>query len=160
MALLLDMDGLLAAITSNARGITGIRTAFDHDEWPDRPPGMYGSEAALHLTSFPEEGSGWTYLARGMDLSEYEIEIPVYTLVVTSAKARRSRQWMAPFIDRYRTAFDTRASILNLGAGNTGSLLYVSGRVVRSIPDWPEYDGFYMLRHTLVAHVKGSVDRG
>lgn len=159
MALLLDLDTLLAAITSNARGITGIRTAYDHDEWPDAPPGMFNRNAALHLTGFPEEGGGWTYTARGIDLSEYEVEIPLYTVVIPAAQVKRSRSWAGPYIDRYRAAFDTRASILNLGSGNTGSLLYDGGRVVRSIPDWEGYDGFYMLRHRLLAHVKGSVSR-
>ena len=159
MALLLDMDGLLASITSTARGIVGVRFAYDHDEWPNRPPGMFKQGGVLHLTSFPEEGNGWTYRPLGIDLSEYEIEIPLYTLVIVAANVQRSRNWMAPFIDRYRAAYDTRTSILTLGSGNTGSLLYTGGRVVRSIPDWPEYDGYYMLRHTLMAHVKGSVSR-
>ena len=159
MALTLDLDALLATITATAADITGIRTAFDYDEWPDSPPGMFNREAALHLTGFPEEGSGWNYLVRGMDLSEYEIEIPLYTVVIPAAQIKRSRSWAGPYIDRYRAAFDTRASILGVGTGNTGSLLYTGGRIVRSIADWPAYDGFYMLRHTLMAHVKGGVDR-
>lgn len=159
MALTLDLDTLLATITTTARAITGIRTAFDYDAWTDAPPGMYNQEAALHLTGFPEEGQGWTYIPRGMDLSEYEIEIPLYTVVITAAQVKRSRHWAAPYIDRYRAAFDTSASILGVGTGNTGSLLYTGGRIVRSIPDWPSYDGFYILRHTLMAHVKGAVTR-
>lgn len=159
MSLTLDLDALLATITTTARAISGIRTAFDHDEWPDAPPGMFNEEEALHLTGFPEEGQGWRYIPRGMDLSEYEIEIPLYTVVIPAAKVKRSRQWAAPYIDRYRAAFDTRTSILGVGTGNTGSLLYVGGRVVRTIPDWSGYDGFYMLRHSLMAHVKGAVSR-
>lgn len=159
MALTLDIDALLATVTTTARAITGIRTAFDYDGWPDSPPGMFNREAALHLTGFPEEGQGWTYLVRGIDLSEYELEIPLYTVVITAAQVKRSRNWAAPYIDRYRAAFDTRASILAVGSGNTGSILYTGGRVVRSIPDWPGYDGAYTLRHTLMAHVKGAVDR-
>ena len=160
MTLSLDLDALLATITTTARAISGIRTAFDHDEWPDAPPGMFNQNQALHLTGFPEEGQGWRYEVRGIDLSEYEIEIPLYTVVISAAQVRRSRKWAAPYIDLYRTAFDTRASILGVGTGNTGSLLYAGGRVVRSIPDWEAYDTFYILRHSLQAHIKGSVDRG
>ena len=156
MALSLDLDALLAGITTTASAISGIRTAFDHDQWPDSPPGMFNREQALHLTGFPES---WRYLARGMDLSEYELEIPLYTVVMVAAQVRRSRQWAAPYIDRYRAAFDTRAAILSVGSGNTGSTMYAGGAVVRAIPDWEGYDGAYILRHVLVAHVKGSVDR-
>lgn len=159
MSLSLDLDVLLAAVTSNARGISGIRTAYDYDEWPDSPPGMFNRSAALHLTGFPEEGQGWTYQVRGMDLSEYELEIPLYTVVIPAAQVKRSRSWAAPYVDRYRVAFDTRSSILDVGTGNTGSLLYMGGRVVRAIPDWPAYDNFFMLRHVLTAHVKGTVSR-
>lgn len=160
MALTLDLDALLATITTTAAGISGIRTAFDYDEWPDAPPGMFNQAQALHLTGFPEEGQGWRYIPRGMDLSEYEIEIPLYTVVIAAAQVKRSRKWAAPYIDAYRAAFDTRTSILGVGTGNTGSLLYVGGRVVRQIPDWDGYTGFYMLRHSLMAHVKGAVERG
>ena len=160
MALTLDLDALLATITGTASGIDGIRMALDHDEWPDAPSGMFNKDQALHLTGFPEEGQGWRYVARGIDLSEYEIEVPCYTVVIAAAQVKRSRQWAAPYIDRYRAAFDTRTSILGVGTGNTGSLLYVGGRVVRTIPDWDGYAGFYMLRHSLMAHVKGAVDRG
>jgi len=159
MSLALDMDTLLAGITTTAKAITGIRTAFDFDEWPDSPPGIYNKEAALHLTGFPEEGDGWRYTLRGMDLSEYEFTVPLYTIVVDAAKVKRSRGWAAPYVDRYRAAFDTRASILSVGSGNTGSVIYMGATVVRSIPDWPAYDGFYMLRHELRHHVKGAVDR-
>jgi hypothetical protein len=160
MSLTLDLDALLATITATASAISGIRTAFDHDAWPDAPPGMFNQSQALHLTGFPEEGQGWRYIPRGMDLSEYEIEIPLYTVVIAAAQVKRSRKWAAPYIDRYRAAFDTRTSILGVGTGNTGSLLYTGGRVVRQIPDWDGYTGFYMLRHSLTAHVKGAVDRG
>jgi len=159
VSLTLDLDALLATITTTAGAITGIRSAIDYDEWPDAPSGMYNQEQALHLTGFPEEGQGWRYIVRGIDLSEYEIEVPLYTVVITAAQVKRSRKWAAPYIDRYRAAFDTRASILGVGTGNTGSLLYAGGRVVRAIPDWPGYDGCYMLRHSLQAHIKGAVDR-
>ena len=160
MALTLDLDALLATITATASGISGIRSAIDYDAWPDAPSGMYNKDQALHLTGFPEEGQGWRYIPRGIDLSEYEIEIPLYTVIIPAAQVKRSRGWAAPYVDRYRAAFDTRTSILGVGTGNTGSLLYVGGRVVRQIPDWPGFTGWYMLRHSLMAHVKGSVDRG
>ena len=160
MALTLDLDVLLASVTTTARTISGIRTAFDYDEWPDSPPGMFNRNAALHLTGFPEEGDGFRYLVRGTDLSEYEFTVPMYTVVVESAKVRRSRGWAAPYVDRYRVAFDTRTKILDVGTGNTGSVLYDGATVVRSIADWDSYSGFYMLRHRLAFHVKGNVDRG
>lgn len=160
MALTLDLDTLLASVTTRARSITGIRTAYDYDEWPDAPPGMFNGEDALHLTGFPEEGDGWRYIPRGMDLSEYELEIPLYTVVIPAAKIKRSRGWAAPYIDRYRAKFDSADAIGDTGTGNTGSILYMGGNVVRSIPDWEGYDGFYILRHRLLAHVKGPVSRG
>lgn len=159
MSLSLDLDTLLAGVTATARAISGIRTAYDYDAWPDSPPGLFTKDAALHLTGFPEEGDGWRYILRGADLSEYELTIPLYTVVVDAAKVRRSRGWAAPFIDRYRAAFDTRAAISAVGTGNTGSIVYTGGAVVRSIADWPGYDGFYILRHSLEAHVKGAVSR-
>lgn len=159
MALSLDLDALLEGITTRSRAITGIRAAYDYDEWPDSPPAIYNREQALHLTGFPEEGDGWRYILRGIDLSEYELTIPLYTVVVDAAKVKRSRGWAAPYIDRYRAAFDTRAAILATGTGNTGSVVYLGGRVVRAIADWDGYTGFYILRHELRAHVKGSVDR-
>ena len=159
MALTLDMDALLEDITTVARAISGIRTAYDYDEWPDSPPGMFNKDQALHLTGFPEEGDGWRYILRGVDLSEYEFTIPLYTVVVDAAKVKRSRGWVAPYVDRYRAAFDTRSTILSTGTGNTGSVIYTGATVVRSIPDWDAYTGFYMLRHELRHHVKGAVDR-
>lgn len=156
MTLSLDLDTLLASVTTTARAIPGIRVAYDYDEWPDTLPSLPSKDGATHLTGFPE---GWTYLLRGIDLSEYEFEIPLYTIVVESARVKRSRQWAAPYIDRYRAAFDTSVAILAVGSGNTGSVIYTGGRVVRSIPDWPEWDGFFMLRHVLRFHVKGTVAR-
>lgn len=160
MALTLDLDGLLADITATAAAITGIRGTFDYDEWPDALPAMPSYESAWHLTGFPEDGAGWVYRNRGSDLSEYEFEIPLYTVVIGPAQIKRSRGWATPFIDRYRLAFDTRTNILNVGTGNTGSILYTGGRVVRSIADWDEYKDYYILRHSLRCHIKGPVSRG
>lgn len=159
MSLTVGIDALLARITARAAAITGIRAAFDYDEWPDSPPALPREDQAYHLTGFLEEGDGWRYIPRGSDLSEYEFTVPLYTVVIDAAKVKRSRNWVEQYIDSYRTAFDSRAAILDVGSGNTGSLLYLGGRVVRSIPDWPGYDGFYMLRHELRCHVKGAVSR-
>jgi hypothetical protein len=159
VSLALDLDALLATITTTASAISGIRTAFDYDAWPDSPPGMFNKNAALHLTGFPEEGGGVTYIMRGSGLSRYELEIPLYTVIIPAAQVKRSRSWAAPYFDRYRVAFDTRASILGVGTGNTGSLRYDGCRVVRAIPDWDAYMGFYMLRHLLIADIRGAVDR-
>lgn len=159
MTLSLDLDALLATTTTTASGITGIRFAYDYDQWPETPPGKLGQDAAMHLTGFLEEGQGWRYNVRGDTLSEYEFDVPLYTVVVETARVKRSRGWAGPFIDRYRAAFDTRAAILATGTGNTGSVLYTGGRIVRSIPEWPGYDGFYILRHVLRYHVKGAVSR-
>ena len=159
MTLSLDFDTLLDAIHARAIAITGIRGGFRFDEWPDSLPSMPSQEAAWHLTGFPEEGQGVRYMVRGTDLSEYEVEIPLYTIVVEAAKVRNSRKWVAPYFDRYRAAFDTRTAILDVGTGNTGSILYTGAQVVRAIPDWDNYSGYFMLRHTLMAHVKGPVSR-
>jgi hypothetical protein len=159
MSLSLDLDAILANTTTTARAITGIRTAYDHDQWPDAPPGQYNKNQALHLTGFPEEGDGWRYLLRGMDLSEYEFTVALYTVICASAQVKRSRSWAAPYIDRYRVAFDTNSTIANVGTGNTGSVIYMGGSIVRAIPDWESYGGFYILRHRLEFHVKGAVSR-
>lgn len=159
MALSLDLDSLLDGVTTTAAAITGIRFAFDYDEWPEEPPAKLSQEGAMHFTGFPEEGQGWRYIARGDSLSEYEFDVPLYTVIVEAARVKRSRGWAAPYIDRYRAAFDTRDRILAVGTGNTGSVIYVGGRVVRGISDWSGYDGFYILRHVLRYHVKGSVSR-
>ena len=159
MALTVGIDALLARVTARAAAITGIRQAFDYDQWPDSPPAMPREDQAYHLTGYLEEGDGWRYIPRGSDLSEYEFTVPLYTIVVDSAKVKRSRGWVEQYIDSYRSALDSRDAILDVGTGNTGSILYMGGRIVRSIPDWPGYDGFYMLRHELRCHVKGAVSR-
>lgn len=157
MSLALNMDSLLAGITTVSRAITGVRLAYDYDEWPDSPPGLFNKDQALHLTGFPERG--WDYHPQP-GLSWYSFDVPLYTVVIESAKVRRSRGWAAPYIDRYRIAFDTRTNILSVGTGNTGSVDYAGALIVRDIPDWPDYTGFYMLRHVLSCRIKGAVDRG
>jgi hypothetical protein len=160
MTLELDIDDLLERVTYHASLITGIREAFDYDAWPDSPPALPRQELAYHLTGYIEEGQGIRYVhARGTDLAEWEFNVPLYTVVVDSAKAMRSRGWTSPYPERYADRFRRR---LHLPKDNTygisaGSAIYMGCRVVRQIPDWPGYDGFYILRHDLMLHTKGSV---
>ena len=114
---------------------------------------MFNRNQAMHLTGYPEEGDGWRYIVRGMDMDEYELLIPLYTVVISAAQVRRSRAWVAQYLDSYPAMF--RANLLLSGGITSGSALYRGGRVVRSIPDWPGYEGFYILRHELELHVKG-----
>lgn len=162
MTLVLDIDDLLARVTYRASLITGIRQAFDYDEWPDSPPAMPRENLAYHLTGYLEEGSGVRYTDRGSDLSEWELSVPLYTVVVESAKAMRARGWTSPYPERYAAAFRTNLYLPMDGTYgiDAGGAMWTGCRVVRSIPDWPGYDGFYMLRHDLTLHTKGVVDKG
>ena len=153
MSLTLGLDTVLQNITDLASGITGIRHAYNYDEWPDSPPGMFNRDQAMHLTGYPEEGDGWRYIIRGMDMSEYEITIPLYTVVIAASQVKRSRAWVAQYLDSYPAKY--RANMLLSGGIVSGSAVYRGGRVVRSIPDWDGYTGFYLLRHELELHVKG-----
>lgn len=153
MALTLGLDTLLQNITDLASGISGIRHAYNYDEWPDSPPGLFNLNQAMHLTGYPEEGDGWAYRLLGIDMDEYEIVIPLYTVVIAAAQVKRSRAWVAQYLDSYPAKY--RANMLLSGGITAGSAIYRGGRVVRSIPDWPGYDNFYILRHELELHVKG-----
>lgn len=153
MTLSLSLDTVLQNITDLAAGISGIRHAYNYDEWPDSPPGMFNRDQAMHLTGYPEEGDGWRYIVRGMDMSEYEITIPLYTVVVAASQVKRSRAWVAQYLDSYPAKF--RANMLLSGGIVSGSAVYRGGRVVRTIADWPGYDNFYCLRHELELHIKG-----
>jgi hypothetical protein len=153
MPLTLALDTLLQNITNLAGAISGIRHAYNYDEWPDSPPGLFNKDQAMHLTGYPEEGDGWVYRLDGIDLDEYIIVIPLYTVVIAAAQVKRSRAWVAQYLDSYPAKF--RANIQLSGAITSGAAIYRGGRVVRSIPDWTGYDGFYMLRHELELHVKG-----
>ena len=155
MTLTLDLDTVLSNITTLAGGISGIRHAYNYDAWPDSPPGMFNRNQAMHLTGFLEEGDGWRHVPRGMDMTEFELTIPLYTIVIAAAQVKRSRSWVAQYIDSYPALF--RANMLLSGAIPNGSAIYRGGRVVRRIPDWPGYDDFYMLRHELEIHSKGHV---
>lgn len=158
MTLAVDIDALLDAVNTVAAGVSGIRHAYDYDEWPDSPPGLFNKSQAMHLTGFPEEGDGWVVRSLGIDMDEVEILVPMYTVVLAAAQVRRSRSWVAPYPDRYRIAF-ADAILLN-GAIAAGSAMYEGSTVVRAIPDWDGYDGFYMLRHRLRLHVKGHQTHG
>jgi hypothetical protein len=159
MTLSLDIDDLLERVTSICSGITGIRKAFDYDEWPDSPPALPVENQAYHLTGYLEEGQGATYQDRGSDMSEWMLNIPLYTIVVDAARVRRSRGWTSPYPERYATAIRENDALPMGGTYgiDAGITLYNGFRVVRSIPDWPGYDGFYMLRHEIVIHTKGAV---
>ena len=161
MTLTLDLDDLLERVTYRASLISGIRKAFDYDEWPDAPPALPAAESAYHLTGYLEEGNGAIYTDRGSDLSEWEVPIPLYTVVVDAARVKRSRGWTSPYPERYAAAFRTNMYLPMSGTYgiSAGGVRYLGCRIVRSIPDWPGYDGFYMLRHDLLLHTKGVVSK-
>lgn len=153
MTLDLGLDAMLQNVTNIASGVSGIRHAYNYDEWPDSPPGLFNKAQAMHLTSFPEEGDGWVVRHLGIDMDEVELVVPMYTVVLAAAQVKRSRSWVEPYIDRYRVIF--AANMKLSGAITAGNADYEGGQVVRSIPDWEGYDGFYMLRHRLRIHTKG-----
>jgi len=157
MALTLDLDTLLDNITTIAATITGIRKAYSYDAWPDAPPGMFDAEAALHLTGLPgTDGTEVRYIVRGSDLSEYEIEVPLYTVVCSGAQIKRSARWIAPYFGRYPETF--RVNLHLSGAITAGRFNLTQGsRIVRTIPNFPAYDDFFTLRHSGVIHTKGAV---
>ncbi len=157
MTLSLSLDSLLSQINSMAATITGIRHAYNYDEWPDAPPGLFNKNQAMHLTGYPEEGDGWRYRMLGIDMDEFEVSVPMYTVVVAAAQVKRSRNWTAQYLDSYAAKFAAAPTLS--GSIAAGSAVYTGGRVVRGIPDWDGYAGFYILRHTLEVHVKGHVSR-
>ena len=156
MSLTLDLDALLQKVTDLSATITGIRHSRNYDDWPEAPPGLYNREQALHLTGFPEE-EPWVYRRLGIDMNEFEFVIPMYTVVLHPQQVKRNRSWVQPFFDRYPAKFATSIQLDGLIAA--GSALYTGGRVVRSIPEAPAFDGYYMLRHQLQIHYKGHVSQ-
>lgn len=159
MPLTIALDTYLQAITDLASGISGIRHAYNYDEWPDSPNGMFNQNQAMHLTGYPEEGDGWQYRIDGIDLDELIVTIPMYTVVIAAAQVRRSRRWVAQYLNSYPATFSAASGITLFGNITSGSALYRGGRVVRAIPDWDGYSGFYMLRHEVELHVKGHRSR-
>lgn len=157
MAFTLDLDTLLQNITTLAGTITGIRKAWNYDEWPDRPPGLpTAGTGAYHFTGFPGEGAGGVrYILRGGDVSEWEIGVPLYVVVADSAAQRRARSWAQPYYGRYPELF--RDNLHLSGAITNGAATFDEAAVVvRSIPDYPAFDGFYILRFLLTVHTKGA----
>lgn len=153
--MVLDPAAILTAITTVARGITGIRLAWDYDEWADSPPGVHNENQALHLTGMPgEDGTDWQYALGGPDLGIWTLRVPLYTVVNDSATGNRTRAWALPYVARYHEAF--RASV-KLGGIVSSVGFDEPARIVRSIPDWPGYDGAYIVRHVLTVVVKGGV---
>jgi hypothetical protein len=156
MPFTLDLPDILEHVTTVASGITGVRTAYDYDEWPDAPPAIHNAGQAVHLTGVPgEDGTGIGYTLGGPDLAIWTIRVPLYTVVSNSAA--RGRAWALPYITRYAEAY--RAHIHLDGAITSGSVNFDEEmRVVRDLgDDWPGYAGFYILRHTLTVVSKGGV---
>lgn len=154
-----DLDALLQKITDIGGAITGIRQAFNYDEWPDSPPGMPNLEQAYHLTSLPGEvGAGMREIERGSDLGEYEIDVPVYVVIAPPAMYKRARLWARPFFQRYYDAFAVQ---LHLGGTITAGSAKIQkpSVVVTKIPFFAGYDEFYTLRHIVTCHVKGARTR-
>lgn len=157
MTFILDPTTILANITTVGRAITGIRTAYDFDEWLEAPPAIHNAGQAIHLTGFPgEDGTGWRYDIGGMDLAIWELRVPLYTVVADSATTPRARTWALPYIARYPEAY--RAHTHLDGAITSGSCSFdEDARIVRTLgPDWPGYDGFYIIRHVLTVVSKGA----
>ena len=159
MPFTLDADAILAAITTIARAhVTGVRVAFDYDEWPDAPPAIHNASQAVHLTGFPgEDGTGFLYQYGGSDLAIWTLRVPLYTVVADSATTSRARAWALPYVARYPEAF--RAHLQLDGAITSGVVSFdEEARIVRALgDDWPGYDGFYIVRHVLTVVTKGGV---
>lgn len=155
MTMTLDPASILSSVTTIARAITGIRIAYDFDEWPDSPSGLFKKDGAVHLTGVPgEDGTGWRYASGGSDMAIWTLEVPLYTVVNDAATANRTRAWALPYVARYPEAF--RASV-KLGGTVSSVGFDADARIVRSIPEWPGWDGCYIVRHVLTVTVKGVV---
>ncbi len=162
MTLSLDIDDLLSRVTYRASLITGIRKAFDYDQWPDSPPALPRENQAYHLTGFLEDGAFLTYTDRGSDLSEWELPLELFTVVVESAQVLRARQWIAPFPERYAAAFRENLYLPMDGTYgiDAGGAMYQGCTVIEGVgAKWPGWAGFYVLRHRLVIHTKGAVSK-
>jgi len=154
-----DLDALLQQVTTIASGITGIRQAYNYDEWPDAPPGMPNDGQVYHLTSLPGEvGSGMREIIRGSDLAEYEIDIPLYVVIAPPAMYKRARAWARPFFQRYYDAYRTEMH-LNSTITAGAALITKPSIVVSKIPFFAGYDDFYTIRHILTVHAKGAATR-
>lgn len=156
MALTLNLDAILTQINTIASGMTGIRQAYNYDEWPDAPPGNPTEGQAYHLTGFPGEvGGGVRYFFRGVGLHEYEIVVPLFTVIAPSGMFKRARSWAEPYYGRYIETF--RDELHLNGTINAGSAVFQQPSiVVTQIPLFDGYDDFYTIRHLLTVHTKGS----
>lgn len=162
MPLTLDLPGLLNVITLTARVVPGIRQAYDFDEWPSRPPGQPSKNNAYHFTGLPgTDGTSVMYGAIGIDQSVYIVQVPMYTVVCSENDFARAGAWIAQYYGGYPETFRARAN----GAGGMQfggfiasgvSLLEQPAGIVRQIPDWPGFTGFYIIRWVLTCHIKGA----
>jgi hypothetical protein len=154
-----NLDTLLTKITEVGAAITGVRAAFNYDEWPDSPPGMPNADQVYHLTSLPGEvGGGMREIIRGSDLSEYEIDVPIYVVIAPPAMYKRARAWARPFFQRYYDAY--RLQLHVKGSVASGAAMFTKPSiVVTKIPFFPGYDDFYTIRHILTVHAKGAATR-
>lgn len=162
MTLTLDIDGLTTAITTIAGNISGIRRAYNYNEWPSRPPGAPNKDNAYHLTGMPgTDGTGVQYGMIGMDLSEYIIGVPLYAIVLglDGLTRDRSASWISPYYGRYPEMFRDHAQLTvnSVPAIASGIAQFETpAQVTRSIPDYPGFDGFFIVRWTLMCHIKGA----
>ena len=156
MPLTLDLPTLLGNITTIAGTITGIRHAYSYDDVPQRPPGVPNAGNAYHVTMLPgTDGTTVRYDAVGLDLMQYVVEVPLYTIVASEKNIDRASTWIGPYFGRYPEMFRTKMQ-LN-GAITSGLASFEQpAHIVRRIPDWSGYDGFYMIRWVLTCHIKGS----
>lgn len=157
MPLILDLPGLLGKVNTTAALVPGIRQAYGFGDWPDRPPGIPNKNNAYHLTGFPgQDGTSVRYGAVGIDLSEYIVEVPMYCVVAGENNIGRSAVWSAQYYGGYHETF--RNYMQFTGFIPAGVALFGSqpDTVVRRIPDWPGYDGFFIIRFVLVCTIKGA----
>lgn len=163
MPLSLDLPTILGNTNTLCGLIPNIREAFNYDSWPQRPPGMPNARQAYHLTGLPgTDGTTIGYNIVGMDLSEYVLEVPLYTIIADPQDTGRAALWMAPYISAYPDLFRDHIYLGNTATGLAnalvmgGAYLEQRGTIVRAIPDWPGFNGFFILRWVLTVHVKGA----
>jgi hypothetical protein len=157
VSLVLDLPTVLGNINTLSGTIAGIRHAYGYADWPSRPPGLPNTGEAYHLTGLPgTDGTSIRYNTVGMDLSEYILEVPLYTLVAQGDVINRAVGWIGTYFSGYPELF--RDHIFLSGALTAGgAYLEQPGTIVRSLgPAWPGYDGFVILRWVLTVHIKGQ----
>jgi hypothetical protein len=151
----LNLDQILTNTNTLAGTITGIRSAFNYSNWPTRPPGEPNKGQAYHFTGMPgTDGTGISYIQNGMDLSEYILGIPLYTVVSASANLDRAAGWIAGYVGLYPEKFRDNGK-LSGAIANGIALFEQPAQIVRQIPEYPSFNGFYILRWILTVHTKG-----